>query len=180
MSFKKFNAILGLVASVLLFDHTVSYTLYMLSGGSISALVTPFSWMLAACVLLHAVVSIASAIHAHKVRPSGQYKNYPRHNMRLNMQRNTGLLLLLLQGLHIWAAFMHFEPWPLHAVLQPLFFAVALGHTAISFSRSLISLGIGTPRTIRIADIVAAIVCAVLWVASTVGLYIHLFTGVIA
>ena len=87
--------------------------------------------------------------------------------------------MLLLTFLHVAGAANYFQPKMLHAVLHPVFFAVALAHVAFSLERAMITLGIGSERVTRIVGIIAKIVCAATFLAGSIGFYLCLFVGVV-
>jgi hypothetical protein len=129
-------------------------------------------------MVLHAVLSILLAILGHKGAEKRKTKAYPKQNIETVAQRATGILMILLLGLHLAGAANHFQPKLLHAVLHPVFFAVALFHLSVSTGRALITLGIGTAKTVRIVDLVMKVLCAATLVAAVIGFYLCLFVGV--
>ena len=86
--------------------------------------------------------------------------------------------MILLLILHIVGAINHFQPKILHAVLHPLFFAVVLSHVAVSGSKAMITLGIGSAKVVNATDVVIKVLCVATFVASVIGFYICLFVGV--
>jgi hypothetical protein len=52
---------------------------------------------------------------------------------------------------------------------------VVYGHTAISFSKAFITLGIGNAKFIKVVDIVMTILCILIFIASVVGLYLVMY-----
>jgi hypothetical protein len=65
-------------------------------------------------------------------------------------------------------------PQAVHAILPPLFFTVALMHTAVSTSKAFITLGIGNVKTVKVIDITIKVICALTLVADIVGFYLYL------
>ena len=135
-------------------------------------------FVLVGVTALHAALSIVLAALSDKGAGKGKYKAYPKLNIPTLVQRMTGILMLLLLGLHIAGAANHFQPKLLHAILHPLFFAVALAHSSMSTSKALITLGIGTTKVIRRVDIAMRVLCLSTFVASVIGFYLCLFVGV--
>ena len=86
----------------------------------------------------------------------------------------SGMALILLVILHL-AGVMGITqpPKAVHAILPPLFFAVALMHTALSTGKALITLGIGNAKAIKVVDIVIKILCTLTLVAAVTGFYLY-------
>lgn len=181
MNPKKLNACLGLAATVLGLFHIGFYSLWCLSKGQLPDIGRVLSPIFSITAVLHGLFSITMAILARKgIRlPKGvQPRSYPALNRKTVLQRSSAILMLLLLPLHIIGANTHYAPWLLYTITQPLFFAAVLLHTALSFTKALISLGIGTVKGLRFLDIVISLVCAILMLASTCGFYLYLFGGV--
>ena len=82
-------------------------------------------------------------------------------NVSTLVQRISGVLLIPFTALHIAGAVGFMQPPEIvHAILPPLFFALALAHAAVSTSKAFITLGIGNARFIKVADIVIKVICA--------------------
>ena len=96
-----------------------------------------------------------------------------------NVEFLTEQLMILLLVIHLVGSNTHFQPQVLHAVLHPIFFAVALVHFAVSASKAFITLGIGTAKLVKVVDVLMAILCGTIFVASVVGFYLCLFIGVV-
>ena len=105
-------------------------------------------------------------------------RTYLQMNIPTYVQRVTGILMILLVGLHIAGAKNHFQPKMLHAIVHPLFFAVALTHISVSVSMGMITLGIGNAQTVKIVDILLKVLCAATFIAAIIGFYLCLFVGV--
>ena len=175
---RKINAYISLLTTALFLGHAGFYSVWMLKRCAIEKPGVAASWVLVVLMLVHAVLSIVMAIRAHKNLPKCEVNSYPAQNVATNVQRYTGLALIVLLGLHIAGAVNHFQPKMLHAVLHPLFFALAVAHTAVSTSKALITLGIGNARAVKIVDVVAKIICGVILAACVTGFYMCLFMGV--
>lgn len=91
----------------------------------------------------------------------------------------SGILMMIFIGIHIAGAKNHFQPKMLHAVVHPLFFGVVLAHVAVSTSKSLITLGIGSAKVIKIVDIAIKILCRATFIAGVIGFYLCLFLGIV-
>ena len=170
MILRKINAAFSLFTTALLMDHAIFLSVWMLSRCSIEKS--------ANLMVVHAILSIILFIKNRKGAEKNRYKNYSKLNKETYVQRITGMLIILLLGLHIAGAANHFQPKILHAILHPLFFAVALAHSALSVDKAFVTLGIGTARFIRTVNIAMKVICCATLVAGVIGFYICLFVGV--
>ena len=171
---KKLNAVLGLLVTLLLWIHAISISISMLTMGAVGRAPAILSWALAALMLLHVFVSIEMLFSSHFAVEGPRGKAYPKLNRTMIFQRAGGMLLLVASIPHVLGALgVITSPPVVHAILPPIFFAIAMMHTAVSFSKCLISLGIGTARFIKAADIAAKVICAATLVAAIVGFYLY-------
>ena len=91
------------------------------------------------------------------------------------IQRISGVALIILTVLHIAGTVGILQPpRAVHAILPPLFFTVALMHTAISAGKAFITLGIGNAKVFKAIDITIKVICALTLVADVVGFYLFL------
>ena len=178
MKLRKINAGLSLITTFLLLDHAIFFSVWMLSRCSIEKSADFMPRILALLMITHAVICIIQAFQGHKGAEKRKCNAYPKMNIPTNIQRATGILMILLLGFHIAGAANHFQPKMLHAVVHPLFFAAALAHTSVSTSKALITLGIGNAKVIKVVDIVMKVICGLTFAAGVVGFYICLFVGV--
>ena len=172
---RKINAVLGLLATCLLLYHAVFLAVWMLSKGTISAPNGISSRVMVGVVALHAFISIEQGISAHAGTEKVKCKSYPRLNAPTLIQRMSGILIIILAGLHIAGALgaMH-PPKAIHAVVPTLFFAVTLAHVAVSASKAFITLGIGNAVFVKAADIAIKAISALTLLADVVGFYMYL------
>ena len=175
---RKLNAGLSLLTSVMLLYHAIFLSVWMLSRCSIAKSESFMPWVLMGLMVIHALICIDQAISAHSGTEKRKVKSYPKMNVSTNIQRASGMLMLLLLVVHITGAANYYQPKMLHAVLHPLFFAVVLVHVAVSVSKSLITLGIGNARVVKIVDIVVKVLCGATLIAGVTGFYLCLFVGV--
>ena len=178
MNLRKINAIISMLIVVLLFNHSIFNAVEMLSRYRIAGAKTIFPWVLVVLVAVHAVLSIAMAVLAHKGTEKRKYNMYNNLNKQTMLQRYSGILMIVLLGVHIVGSGTYFQPKMLHAVLHPVFFAVVLMHLAVSMSKAFITLGIGNAKLVKVLDRVLPIICGVLCIACVVGFYLCLFLGV--
>ena len=176
MKLRKINAGLSLLTTVLLMDHAIFFSGWMLSRCAIAKSAENLPWLLAGLTVLHAALSLLLAVLGRK--GAKKARSYPKQNIPTMVQRITGLLMLFLLGLHIAGAASHFQPKMLHALLHPLFFAAALAHVSVSASKSMITLGIGSAKIIKLVDTVMKCLCAATFVSGVIGFYLCLFLGV--
>lgn len=179
MILRKINALVSLLTTALLMKHAVFLSIWMLSRGSMAKADNGMPFVLAALMVIHALISIILGILVHKGTKKQACKSYPKMNIPTIVQRATGIMMIVLLGLHISGSANHFQPKMLHAVIHPLFFAAALAHTSISASKAMITLGIGNAKTVKVVDAVMKIICIATFAASVVGFYLCLFVGVV-
>ena len=172
MNLRKVNAGLSLLCTFLLMDHAICHGAWMLFEISLHKPVKSFSWILFGLMLVHAIVSIVLAVLGHKGTAKGKYNSYPNMNRATIIQRMSGMLLILFTVLHIAGTVGILQPPKLvHAILPPVFFTIALMHTAISTSKAFITLGIGNAKLIKRVDVAMKVLCAVTLIADVVGFY---------
>jgi hypothetical protein len=83
-------------------------------------------------------------------------------------------LLIVFTALHIAGASGAMQlPHAVHTVLSPIFFSVALAHTAISTEKAFITLGIGNAKVIKAISIVVKLICAATLIAAIAGFYLY-------
>ena len=172
MSLRTINAGYSLVTTLLALAHAISLAIWMLSKGAVPMPPKVLPWVLTIMAGIHAILSVVIMITTHK----GQQKkgnSYPKLNRETIVQRITGVLMLLFTALHILGTVGIMQPPQfVHAVVPPLFFFIVLAHTAISTSKALITLGIGSWKFIRVATIAVKLVCATTLIADVVGFYL--------
>ena len=175
MMLRKINAWLSLVITTMLLDHAIFNAVWMLSKGGIEKTANSIPWILFRLMMLHAIISIALAILGHKGAEKRKCKSYSNMNISTNIQRMSGVSLILLTVLHIAGTIGLLQPPKIiHAILPPLFFTIALMHTAVSTSKAFITLGIGNAKLVKIADIAIKVICVITLFADVIGFYLYL------
>ena len=175
MILRKINAWLSLFTTFMFMDHAIFHAAWMLSRGSIVKSADNMPWILFAMMMVHAVISIVLAVLGHKGEEKRECKSYSNMNIPTNIQRASGVSLIVLTILHVAGTVGILQPPRIiHAILPPIFFAVALMHAAVSTSKAFITLGIGSARFIKIADIVMKALCALTLIADVAGFYLYL------
>ena len=179
MLLRKINAGCSLITAMLLLDHAIFFSVWMLSRGSIAKSTGVMPWILAGVTLIHALISIDLMVSGYMDSKAHRCKWYLKLNIPVIIQRMSGILMMIFIGIHIAGAKNHFQPKMLHAVVHPLFFGVVLAHVAVSTSKSLITLGIGSAKVIKIVDIAIKILCGATFIAGVIGFYLCLFLGIV-
>lgn len=175
MNLRKINAGLGLLCTALLMDHAIFHAVWMLSRGSIPKTADNLPFIMFGLMLLHGLISIVLAVLGHKGTEKRKYNGYANMNLPTYIQRASGMALILFTVLHIAGTVGILQPPKIiHAILPPVFFSIALMHTAISTSKALIGLGIGNAKLIKISDIAMKVLCGLTLIADVVGFYLYL------
>ena len=173
MLLRKINAGLSLLATILLLGHAILLAVCMWSHWSVS---NPgiVGWILVWVMAAHAVLSIVLAVLGHKGAEKRKCNEYPKMNVPTMVQRIGGMLLIPFTALHVAGTTGAVVPPPfVHAVLPPLFFALALSHVAISFNKALITLGIGNAKTIKAAGVISKVICVATLIADVTGFWLY-------
>ncbi len=170
MKLKKANAVLGLLSAPLLLAH-IGYTVASyLSMNDNPALKKATAIPFVMAVLLHAILGMLSVF---LLGDGTRLDLYPKQNRNTVVQRVTAALILPLLILHLKAvsAIQSFAvkgrwvPIGLILLLQILFYAVVLAHTAVSLSRAFVTLGwLSSRETQRKIDRAVAVVFAAVFV----------------
>lgn len=175
MMLRKINAVFSLLVTIMLLDHAMFQGLWMLSNGAIPKHANSMPWILFAFMLVHAIISIVLGILGHKGATKGEYKGYANLNKATYFQRTSGILLIVFTVLHISSAAGGMaNPKLVHAIFPPLFFAIALMHTAISGSKAFITLGIGNAKFIDFVDVAIKTICFLTLIIDIAGFYLYL------
>lgn len=173
---RKVNAGISLLTTCLIFIHAISIAVWMLSFGTIGRLPAILSWMLVACVLFHAFISIDMVVSGLMSDEPRKGKMYPKLNRATIVQRVSGFLMIVLAGLHVAGTVGPMQPPRIiHGIVPPLFFAIVMAHVAISTSKAFITLGIGNVKFLKRADIAIKALCVATLAADVVGFYLYVF-----
>ena len=132
------------------------------------------SWILFGLMLAHAVISIDLAVSAHLETETRKGKSYPKLNVSTIVQRISGIVLIVLAGLHVAGAAGYMTTPPIvHAIVPAVFFTIALMHVAVSTSKAFITLGIGNAKFVKIVDLVMKVICGATLIAALTGFYLY-------
>lgn len=169
MKLKKVNAATALLSTLLLFLH-IGYSAYAYLTFYYNPqfkILTAYPFMILACI--HAVCGMSSLF----MQGDGTRLDlYPKQNFRTILQRLSAALIFPLLILHIntysllksssenGQIFFFF----LLIIVQILFYAVAITHAAVSFSRALITLGwLASRERQKTLDKIVYVFCAIVF-----------------
>jgi hypothetical protein len=176
MLLRKINAIISLLATLFLLYHAIFTSVWMLSKGSIQQSAPVAPWILAGLIAAHAFIGIYFAVSSNMEGEKRKVKSYPKMNRVALFQRVSGILLIIFAVLHIaGASGAMTTPHIVHTIVPPLFFTIALAHTAVSTEKAFITLGIGNARFIKVLSVIIKVICAATLVASIAGFYLYLW-----
>jgi large-conductance mechanosensitive channel len=172
---RKVNAVISLICSCLILIHGSYDALWMMLRGKITTLPKFLPLALIIFVVIHIILSIVTAILGSGGKKNPNSKMYKKENIKTMIQRVFGLLIIILLPPHIIGMGNHLVPKVLHSIIHPLFFLVVYAHTAISFSKAFITLGIGNAKFIKIVDRLITILCMFIFIASIIGVYLVMY-----
>ena len=176
MLLRKINAITGLLTTLFLLYHAISTAVWMLSKGIVAQVLPLAPWILMGLMGLHAFISIYFGASALEEGEKRKVKSYPKMNGATIFQRVSGILLIVFTALHVAGASGAMQPPQIvHTILPPLFFVIALAHTAISTEKALITLGIGNAGVVRAVGVATRVICAVTLITSIAGFYLYVW-----
>jgi hypothetical protein len=176
MLLRKINAIISLLTTLLLLDHAIFTSVWMLSRGKVEQSAPVAPWILVGLMAAHAFISIYFAVEANMEGGKLKGKNYPKLNRVTIFQRVSGILLIVFVALHVAGASGAMQtPHIVHTIVTPLFFAVALAHAAVSTDKAFITLGIGNARFIKVVSVVIKVICAATLIAAIAGFYLYVW-----
>lgn len=178
MILRKINAILSLLATVLLIGHIIAFLAYVQFKIVFAISFETSAQILVITMLTHAALSIYMAIMANINVEKKKCNGYPALNKNTFIQRFSGIVIAILTGIHVIGAGNHFQTVFVHALIQPLFFILVLIHSAISTSKAFITLGIGTSKTIKFIDIFMKVFVVLTFILSIVGYFSYYVMGV--
>lgn len=176
MLLRKINAILSWLTTLFLLTHAISTSIWMLSRGGMEQISPVVSQILAGLMAVHAFISIYLVSSVYMDGNGRGGKHYSKMNRGTIFQRVSGILLVIFTVLHIAGMTGPLRPPRLiHTILPPLFFAIALTHTAVSTEKAFITLGIGSARLVKVIGVISRVICAATWIASVTGFYLYVW-----
>ena len=174
MILRKINAWLSLVTTVFLLNHAIIHAVWMLAEIGLVKNPSGMAWIMYGLMMIHAIISIVLAVLGHKGAGKRKCNEYPKMNIPTNIQRMSGVLLILLTALHIAGTVgILTPPKTVHAILPTIFFTITMAHVSVSVSKAFITLGIGSAKFIKVLDIAVKVMCAIILIADIIGFYIY-------
>lgn len=176
MLLRKINAVISLLTTLFLLNHAIFTSVRMLSKGKVEQSAPFVPWVLAGLMAAHAFISIYFAVSSHMEGDKRKYKTYPKMNRVTIFQRVSGILLIIFTALHVAGASGAMQPPQIvHAILPPIFFAIALTHAAVSTDKAFITLGIGTARFVKVVSVIVKVICVATLIAAVTGFYLYVW-----
>lgn len=171
---RKINAGVSLLCTLLIVSHAFYDSIWMCFH-KLPMFPKVLSRVLAGMVVVHAVLSIVTAILGSGKKTNNQEKFYKKENVKTLVQRLSGVLMIVLLPVHIFGMKGYLVPHVFHTIVHPIFFLAVYAHTAISFSKAFVTLGIGNAKVIKAIDIATSIFVSLLFVVSVVGLCLVMY-----
>lgn len=166
---KKWNAVCSWMLTLFLLGHMLTMSIPMLTGGQDYSDCQILARGIVATVLIHVVLCIVSYYPRRGVL---NFHRYRKANWRLITQRISGIVILILlyphmRVLHLIISGASFSGGAKFLVLvtEILFAGAAFLHLSVSFSRSMLTLGLlKNDRMEKLVDYVTWIICGLLMV----------------
>lgn len=166
---KKWNAVCSWMLTLFLLGHMLTMSIPMLTGGQDYSDCQILAEGIVATVLIHVVLCIVSYYPRRGIL---NFHRYRKANWRLITQRISGIVILILlyphmRVLHLIISGASFSGGAKFLVLvtEILFAGAAFLHLSVSFSRSMLTLGLlKNDRMEKLVDCVTWIICGLLMV----------------
>ena len=166
---KKWNAVCSWMLTLFLLGHMLTMSIPMLTGGQDYSDCQILAEGIMATVLIHVVLCIVSYYPRRGIL---NFHRYRKENWRLITQRISGIVILILlyphmRVLHLIISGASFSGGAKFLVLvtEILFAGAAFLHLSVSFSRSMLTLGLlRNDRMEKLVDCVTWIICGLLMV----------------
>lgn len=166
---KKWNAVCSWMLTLFLLGHMLTMSIPVLTGGQDYSDCQILAEGIMATVLIHVVLCIVSYYPRRGVL---NFHRYRKENWRLITQRISGIVILILlyphmRVLHLIISGATFSGGAKFLVLvtEILFAGAAFLHLSVSFSRSMLTLGLlKNDRMEKLVDYVTWIICGLLMV----------------
>lgn len=166
---KKWNAVCSWMLTLFLLGHMLTMSIPMLTGGQDYSDCQILAEGIVATVLIHVVLCIVSYYPRRGIL---NFHRYRKANWRLITQRISGIVILILlyphmRVLHLIISGASFSGGAKFLVLvtEILFAGAAFLHLSVSFSRSMLTLGLlKNDRMEKLVDYVTWIICELLMV----------------
>ena len=166
---KKWHAVCSWMLTLFLLGHMLTMSIPMLTGGQDYSDCQILAEGIVATVLIHVVLCIVSYYPRRGIL---NFHRYRKANWRLITQRISGIVILILlyphmRVLHLIISGATFSGGAKFLVLvtEILFAGAAFLHLSVSFSRSMLTLGLlKNDRMEKLVDYVTWIICELLMV----------------
>ena len=166
---KKWNAVCSWMLTLFLLGHMLTMSIPVLTGGQDYSDCQILAGWIVATVLIHVVLCIVSYYPRRGIL---NFHRYRKENWRLITQRISGIVILILlyphmRVLHLIISGATFSGGAKFLVLvtEILFAGAAFLHLSVSFSRSMLTLGLlKNDRMEKLVDYVTWIICGLLMV----------------
>ena len=166
---KKWNAVCSWMLTLFLLGHMLTMSIPVLTGGQDYSDCQILAEGIMATVLIHVVLCIVSYYPRRGIL---NFHRYRKENWRLITQRISGIIILILlyphmRVLHLIISGASFSGGAKFLVLvtEILFAGAAFLHLSVSFSRSMLTLGLlRNDRMEKLVDCVTWIICGLLMV----------------
>lgn len=166
---KKWNAVCSWMLTLFLLGHMLTMSIPMLTGGQDYSDCQILAEGIVTTVLIHVVLCIVSYYPRRGIL---NFHRYRKENWRLITQRISGIVILILlyphmRVLHLIISGASFSGGAKFLVLvtEILFAGAAFLHLSVSFSRSMLTLGLlKNDRMEKLVDYVTWIICGLLMV----------------
>lgn len=166
---KKWNAVCSWMLTLFLLGHMLTMSIPMLTSGQDYSDCQILAEGIVATVLIHVVLCIVSYYPRRGIL---NFHRYRKANWRLITQRISGIVILILlyphmRVLHLIISGASFSGGAKFLVLvtEILFAGAAFLHLSVSFSRSMLTLGLlRNDRMEKLVDYVTWIICGLLMV----------------
>ena len=166
---KKWNAVCSWMLTLFLLGHMLTMSIPVLTGGQDYSDCQILAEGIVTTVLIHVVLCIVSYYPRRGIL---NFHRYRKENWRLITQRISGIVILILlyphmRVLHLIISGASFSGGAKFLVLvtEILFAGAAFLHLSVSFSRSMLTLGLlKNDRMEKLVDYVTWIICGLLMV----------------
>lgn len=166
---KKWNAVCSWMLTLFLLGHMLTMSIPMLTGGQDYSDCQILAGGIVATVLIHVVLCIVSYYPRRGIL---NFHRYRKANWRLITQRISGIVILILLYPHMRVLHLIISGASssggakfLVLVTEILFAGAAFLHLSVSFSRSMLTLGLlKNDRMEKLVDYVTWIICGLLMV----------------
>ena len=160
---KKWNAVCSWMLTLFLLGHMLTMSIPMLTGGQDYSDCQILAGGIVATVLIHVVLCIVSYYPRRGVL---NFHRYRKENWRLITQRISGIVILILLYPHMRVLHLIISGATFSGLVTEILFAgAAFLHLSVSFSRSMLTLGLlKSDRMEKLVDYVTWIICGLLMV----------------